>query len=366
MGKQSKTVTPSSFPKLDGVFFSKSLTNWYAIHERPLPWRELWRKHHDPWHIWVSEVMLQQTVIKSVVRVYMDFIHRFPDYRTLAQATPEVVKLSVRGLGYYRRFDALHRACRQLLTDNRPLPSTHDEWLDLPGVGAYTAAAIASITAAEPHGVVDGNVERVLCRFLDIRTQPNLPSLKRLFKSHMNEMCHMTQPGTLNQAVMELGQIICTPINPNCKICPVKTRCLAFKRSSQDLAPARKQQKKPTEVAVRLWIVASNRSVILVKRPDDAKFLAGTWGFPTEIQRGRNWAQDGTSPQIKTHHESKVGTFRHSITSHRIEAVVVNSKSAKFKKDIRTKLVDADDVEKNLISNLDRKAWTISQKNTKP
>ena len=359
MGKQFQQVTPSNANAFDGVFFSKSLVKWYEKNARSLPWRDLWRSHADPWHIWVSEIMLQQTVIKAVLKVYPDFLREFPDHQTLARATPEKVKLAVRGLGYYRRFDALHRACKLLVVEKRQLPKTHDDWLNLPGIGEYTAAAIASITADEAYGVVDGNVERVLCRMLDIRSAPNLPTLKRLFKKMMSDMCSQVSPGDFNQAVMELGQTVCTPTSPRCGLCPVAEKCLAFKRSSQNLAPAPKEQKKLTNVGLRLNIVHNKDKVLLMQRPDDAKFLAGTWGFLTEIKAGASWRQDGSAAVIPTRNDVKIGAFKHSITSHRIAAVVLQSHSLHFKKNIRTKLLGADEVEKNLVSNLDRKAWTM-------
>jgi A/G-specific adenine glycosylase len=364
MGKPSTELTPSSAQAFDGVFFAAKLVKWYEINARPLPWRELWQSHRDPWHIWVSEIMLQQTVIKSVLRVYTEFLREFPDHRTLANATPEKVKLAVRGLGYYRRFDALHRACKQLAVEKRSLPATHSEWLELPGIGDYTAAAVASITANEPQGVVDGNVERVLCRMLDIRSAPNLPPLKRLFKKMMNDMCSLVSPGNFNQAVMELGQVICTPTNPRCSACPVTAKCLAFKRKSQSLAPAPKQQIKLNDVNLRLHIVRKNDKFLLMKRPNDAKFMAGTWGFLTDIQQGQKWTQDGSSELIETKMGRKVGSFKHSITNHRIIALVVQSNSQQTKKNIHTKFLGADDVEKNLVSNLDRKAWSLLLRNS--
>ena len=174
-----------------GVFLSAKLESWYRDNARLLPWRRLWAQQKNPWHVWVSEIMLQQTVIKAVLPIYERFLKQFPTHEALAAATTEEVRLAVRGLGYYRRFDALHRACQKLTATGEGLPRNHEKWLDLPGVGPYTAAAIASITADEPHGVVDGNVERVFCRLLDIRSEPNLPHLKKSFKSFMDHLCSL-------------------------------------------------------------------------------------------------------------------------------------------------------------------------------
>ena len=366
MGKFPSASTPSIANGFDGVFFSTALVKWYEAKARPLPWRELWRSYRDPWHIWVSEIMLQQTVIKAVLRVYLPFLREFPDHYALAKASPEAVRLAVRGLGYYRRFDALHRACRQLVTEKRALPSTHSEWLALPGIGDYTAAAISSITANEAHGVVDGNVERVLCRMLDIRSAPNLPTLKRLFKKMMTDMCSGVPPGNFNQAVMELGQTVCSSTNPRCDLCPVSKKCLAFARSSQNIAPAPKQQKALIPVELRLHVLRVDNKFILTKRPDDARFLAGTWGFPTDIKLGNRWHEDGSSMPVRPLAKLKLGSFKHAITHHRLDATVVQSAPNSVQKKIRTKFLGADDVEKNLVSNLDRKAWNLALRRFSP
>jgi A/G-specific adenine glycosylase len=365
LGTPAHEKMPSISQDFDGIFFSKSLITWYKKNARPLPWRVLWKKHENPWHIWVSEIMLQQTVIKAVIKVYSNFLRQFPDFKALAKADAEDVRLAVRGLGYYRRFDALHRACRQLVDEKQSLPATHCEWLKLPGIGDYTASAIASITAGEPHGVVDGNVERVLCRILDIRTAPNLPVLKKFFKKLMDEMCSKSDPGVLNQSVMELGQTICTPLSPSCDECPISKGCLAFKRSSQALAPGAKRQKKPADVNLRLHIIHVKNKILLTKRPDDAKFLANTWGFPTQIKAGQNWAQDGSRDNIKIDAIREVGRIKHAITHHRISALVMQSDAASINKKLHTRYFSVEDVEKNLVSNLDRKAWSLQLKNSK-
>lgn len=359
MRAKSRKKTPSGATAFDGVFFSQRLLVWYRKSARQLPWRKLWASHKDPWHIWVSEIMLQQTVIKSVIPVYEKFLKEFPSYRSLSEAKPEDVRLAVRGLGYYRRFDLLHRACKQLTSLDQRLPNSHDEWLKLPGIGAYTAAAIASITANEPFGVVDGNVERVLCRVMDIRSEPNLPHLKKMFKVIMDDICQQTEPGAFNQAVMELGQTLCTPSSPSCDRCPVSSICAALKHLSQHLAPAPKKKQKTTDVSLELQIIKTTTGIALFKRPDDAKFLPGTWGFPTYIRSGQGWELDGTSRVIKKVLAEKVGEIRHSITKHKITASVTFSKTNLIKKSEIIKITAAQDVEGNLVSNLDRKAWNV-------
>jgi A/G-specific adenine glycosylase len=349
--------------ELDGSFLHKKLLNWYNKNERPLPWRTLWKKHLNPWHVWVSEIMLQQTVIKAVIPVYERFLTRFPSPTELAIASSEDIRLAVRGLGYYRRFDMLHKACITLTEGVQGMPSTHDDWLELPGIGPYTAAAIASITANEPHGVVDGNVERVLCRILDIRTEPNLPHLKKEFKLMMDSLCAKGSPGSINQAVMELGQTVCTPATPDCSRCPITESCTAHQNHSQHLAPAPKSKINFVEINLQLKIVRYQGKILLVQRPPDAKFLKGTWGFLTNIASGPDFVADGTPINLHDIQILKpIGTIKHSITKHKITAEVVAAECMIPSKFTKNRLVDPEQIESSLVSNLDRKAWNLLQK----
>ncbi len=351
---QKTPPVPSALPSLltenalltDGVFFVKKLSQWYDVVARPLPWRTLWLRYQNPWHIWISEIMLQQTVIKAVIPVYEKFFDQFPDHVSLSQASTEDIRLAVRGLGYYRRFDLLHRACKQLTAANLGLPQNYEDWLKLPGIGTYTAAAIASITLDIPQGVVDGNVERVLCRLLDIRSEPNLPHLKKRFQTIMNHWCSLGRPGTINQSVMELGQTICTPSSPKCDACPIRSRCASLAANSQHLAPAPKSKTEFTRETLHLQIIQSKNLIALIRRPSDAKFLKNTWGFFTEYKTDRI--------------QNKIGEIKHSITTHKITAnisVTSSLKMAASSSDIRW--LEKDAVEKNLVSNLDRKAWKL-------
>lgn len=359
----SKIKEPLISNEFDGSFLHKKLTSWYTTHERPLPWRLMWKKYKDPWHIWVSEIMLQQTVIKAVIPRYESFLKIFPSPKTLAQASTDDIRLAVRGLGYYRRFDLLHKACIALERDKRGMPQRHDEWLELPGIGTYTAAAISSITEDEPQGVVDGNVERVLCRLLDIRTEPNLPYLKKHFKKLMDDLCRIGKPGTVNQAVMELGQTVCIPANPKCDRCPISKACLAFKNSSQHLAPAQKAKINFVEVEMMLSILRYQGKIVLVKRPSDAKFLKGTWGFLTSIASGSKFMADGkNSTTLKLGKNMELGNIKHSITKHKINARVQSNELLNLPDNQDLQTIAPKSVEKSLVSNLDRKAWHLLEK----
>lgn len=355
--------------------FHSALIRWYETKARALPWRELWRLHRDPWHIWVSEIMLQQTVIKAVLPVYDRFLKIFPTPQHLAKADTETVRLAVRGLGYYRRFDMLHRATKHLVDLKKSVwPINYEEWLDMPGIGDYTASAISSITLNQPHGVVDGNVERVLCRILDIRTAPNLPELKVEFKKIMNQLAALGSPGNFNQAVMELGQTICTPTSPACDLCPVAQFCDAKKNNSQDVAPGPKAKPSFEDVRMALVIPIQDESAVLIRRPAKAKFLKNTYGFPTAIFSEKNgWAGDGFElPEAikdKLNAGLRLKKIKHNITKHKINAEIVPWDISKTNDRLSIEsiasqsdqtswsLIAKAKVEENLVSNLDRKAW---------
>lgn len=344
------------------------LLKWYRRGRRPLPWRLHWQKHQDPYHIWLSEVMLQQTVIKAVIPVYERFLLRFPTIYTLAQASEEVVKQTVAGLGYYRRFRLLHQAARQL-TSQYPQatqfrwPATLAEWQALPGVGDYTAAAVSSIAFQIPAAVVDGNVERVFCRLLDIQLPPNLAALKKQFKLISQELIDPLAPGDYNQALMELGQRLCTVEAPSCGSCPLKAYCLSYRHQSTSKAPQPKIKKAKIDTHLRLIIIKDRDRYALFERPLTAKFLKETCGFLTEVspslQEPGLFHLDGTPKQKRAQAPTSLGSFRHSITHHRIVAEVCLGSSASIAKGLRPKWYTADELSKRFIASLDRKAWQL-------
>jgi A/G-specific adenine glycosylase len=339
---------------------ARRLVTWYRQQARPLPWRVLFKEHGDAYHIWVSEIMLQQTVIKAVIPAYERFLKAYPTVRHLAAADEESLRLVVRGLGYYRRFDFLLKAARVVQQDfGGRLPVTYDEWRMLPGIGDYTAAAISSIAFGEKAAVVDGNVERVFCRLLDIRQPPNLPVLKKEFQRLAREFLYERDPGSFNQGIMELGQTVCTVTQPDCGSCPLAESCLARQHSTQHLAPAPKIKKAYEELAMRLHILRYRGRIGLVRRPAGAKFLGGTRGFCTEVSQGDNYHWDGAL-KLRTGKQTRAGAVRHTITHHKISAeVLLHDVTRDATADIQW--LDPDVVDENLVSNLDRKAWRLVQ-----
>ncbi|HJQ38609.1 MAG TPA: A/G-specific adenine glycosylase, partial [Thermoanaerobaculia bacterium] len=215
---------------------ARRIESWFAKHQRPLPWR----KRYAPYHVWVSEVMLQQTRMEVVLPYFARFVKRFPTLRALAEATEQDVMAAWSGLGYYRRARMLHAAARAA---NGVVPRTLDALMALPGVGRYTAGAIASIAYNERAPIVDGNVARVLCRIDKIESDPReKATLARLWQ-RAEEILPRKEVGDFNSAMMELGATVCTPRNPQCLICPVRAFCEAQAAGLQEQIPVRRKSK---------------------------------------------------------------------------------------------------------------------------
>jgi A/G-specific adenine glycosylase len=251
------------------------LLEWYAANKRQLPWRET----RDPYRIWVSEMMLQQTRVAAVLEHYRRFLERFPDVAELAVAAESDVLAAWSGLGYYRRARAMHAAARKIVEEfGGRFPRTAEELENLPGIGRYTAAAIASIAFGEPTAVVDGNVERVLSRLLghDLRDRAQTWGYAEGFLQREHA-------GDWNQAVMELGATVCAPVEPKCLICPIRKWC----------ADPGREAKKPQEIRhkkeVRFLLAKRRGSVYLVQRSATDKLMAGMWELPAclDNQKGR-------------------------------------------------------------------------------
>ena len=247
--------------------FRKQLLNWYRENRRKLPWREC----PDPYRTWVSEIMLQQTRVAAVLEHYKAFLRQFPDVRRLAAADEAQVLAAWSGLGYYRRARMMHRAARVLVAEQKAVfPKSSAELLLLPGVGRYTANAIASIAFSEPVAVVDGNVERVLTRMHGKEfTQAFLWDSAQ----HLLDTEH---PGDFNQAMMELGATVCVPGVPICGRCPVKRFCSS--RERKQLAEKKKETRARRSGSV---ILAQRRGALLLRqRSEDEGLMPGMWELP--------------------------------------------------------------------------------------
>jgi A/G-specific adenine glycosylase len=269
----------------DRARFRKNLLGWFDRHKRDLPWR----RDRDPYRVWLSEIMLQQTRVAAVVGHYERFLRRFPNLGKLARAREASVLAAWSGLGYYRRARMLHAAAKRVVEDSGRFPSTAAQLRELPGVGRYTAAAIASIAFNEPVAVVDGNVERVLERLLGRRI-----SGEPLW-CVAQEMLSPDRPGDFNQAMMELGATVCLPRQPKCSSCPVSRMCVARGELPAHSRGARQKKKE-----INYALDRRNGSIFLVKRSATASLMPGMWELP-EITGTKTKSQPGL-------------TLRHSIT----------------------------------------------------
>ena len=246
--------------------FRRSLLAWYDAHRRELPWRE----SSDSYRVWLSEIMLQQTRVAAVISHYREFLRRFPTVEKLARARETSVLTAWSGLGYYRRARMLHAAAKVVVRDHRgKFPSTSEGLRSLPGIGRYTAAAIASIAFGEPVAVVDGNVERVLQR-----ASGKLLSREKLWAS-ANDLLDRNRPGDFNQAMMELGAIVCTPRAPACLTCPVVGHC-ATRGELNGIAKAEPQKKREIHYALDY----RGGKVFLVQRERSVSLMPGMWELP--------------------------------------------------------------------------------------
>lgn len=244
--------------------FNTILTNWYSIYKRDMPWR----KTKNPYCIWLSEIILQQTQIKQGLPYYEAFLNRFPTIFDLANANEtEVLKLW-QGLGYYSRARNLHTTANYIANDlNGNFPDTYKDLIKLKGVGDYTASAIASICFDEPAAVVDGNVYRVLARYFGIDTPINTTKGIKDFKALATRLIDKKNPGNYNQAIMEFGAMQCKPLNPNCNNCPLNSSCVALQKKLINELPVKlKKTKITTKYFNFLVVIASNKTLLFQKR----------------------------------------------------------------------------------------------------
>lgn len=267
------------------------LTAWYERAKRDLPWR----RTRDPYAVWISEVMLQQTRVAAVIPYYQRFLERFPDPSALASAPePELLALWS-GLGYYSRARNLQQAARQI-AERGGFPDDYESLLELPGVGAYTAAAIASISFGQPHAVVDGNVRRVMARIandgqLDVQ----------LFA---NRLLDPRDPARWNQAVMELGATVCLPREPRCPECPISSQCAARRAGTESDLPLKRAKPAPETLARTLLVIRRKGRLLLIPSPR----VAGFWDLPEPFRGAR------IGPTV--------GEFTHAITHRRYRFTV--------------------------------------------
>lgn len=255
---------------------SRSLLDWYAVHQRDLPWR----RTRDPYAIWVAETMLQQTRVETVIPYFQRWMRRFPTVQSVARASEQQVLRLWEGLGYYSRGRNLHRAARQVVAEHGGrLPRTRSELLRLPGIGPYSASAIAAIAFGEAELALDGNLRRVLCRLLDFAGDPRAPEGVRYLRQQALPWIPPGRAGDFNQALMDLGATICVPRQPACERCPLTGDCGACQHATQALRPARRAAKLVPERIAAAAVIRRGPTVLIARRPPGG-LLGGMWEFP--------------------------------------------------------------------------------------
>lgn len=291
--------------------FSEALLSWYDAGHRPLPWRET----RDPYAIWVSEIMLQQTRAETVISYYERFLARFPDARALAQAPEEDVLKAWEGLGYYSRARNLQSAARKIVQEyGGNLPDTCAELRKLPGIGPYTAGAVASICYGERVAAVDGNVERVVARVFGVREDVTQPVVKRAVADRAQSLVPSLRTGDFTNAMMELGATVCTPGAPRCLLCPVRALCDAFEVGDAEQLPVKKKARPQRSIQMGVAVVYSGGRVLLQRRNE--RLLGGLWVFPLfeDAVTDRALCARLEALGVPAIYDAPLGTARHVFT----------------------------------------------------
>lgn len=293
-----------------------ALLTWFDRHKRDLPWR----RTRDPYPIWLSEVMLQQTRIETALPYYQRFLERFPTVADLAAAEVEEVLALWSGLGYYRRARQLHAAARRVV-ETGGFPRTVEGLLELPGIGSYTAAAVASMAFGVAEPVLDGNVERVLSRWLALELDPKSREARARMLAALGDGAGLfapERPGDSNQALMELGATVCVPRRPRCLLCPIASGCRAAREDDPERFPVARPKRERELHRLAVAVVERDGKVLLFRRPEDSTLMAGLWELPwaaageAESGLGERYGGRWTLGE-------RLGGVRHSITYRDLE-----------------------------------------------
>ena len=257
--------------------FREKLLAWYDANKRDLPWR----RAQDPYKIWISEIMLQQTRVDTVIPYYERFLDWFPTVADLAQAPEEKLLKAWEGLGYYSRVRNMQKAAQQIMENHGGVfPSSYDEISKLKGIGPYTAGAIASIAFGLPEPAVDGNVMRVLARLFEVDYDIGVPTNRKIFQAMMEILIDQARPGDFNQALMDLGSDIESPVNPRPEESPVKEFSAAYQHGTMDRYPIKAPKKKPVPVYLTAFIIKDSQGRYLLEKNEREGLLSGFWHFP--------------------------------------------------------------------------------------
>jgi len=294
--------------------FTKAVLEWYDAGHRDLPWRHT----KDAYRIWISEIMLQQTRAETVISYYERFLARYPSVYDLAESSEEELLKYWEGLGYYSRARSIHKAAKLIVSGHGGrLPESVEALRALPGIGDYTAGAIASIAFNLPAAAVDGNVERVICRYYAIEDTVGTPAMRRMVTERTQALVPKDRPGAFANAMMEMGATMCTPRNPACLLCPVRESCAGFARGLAQELP-RKPKKKAQRIEHRaVLLVFCQKRVLIVKRKE--KLLQGLFVFPDVLHEGQHGEPSALCAAlenmgIRTAYDGYIGSSKHVFT----------------------------------------------------
>lgn len=283
--------------------------SWFRKNQRRLPWRE----GYEPYGVWVSEIMLQQTTMEVVLGYYERFMKRFPSIADLARASVDDVVTVWSGLGYYRRARMLHEGALDVTSRfNGTIPESVDELLSIAGIGRYTAGAIASIVFEKRAPIVDGNVARIVARLFGIEAPLSSPALMRAAWTHAEELVAASKsPRDFNQGLMELGALVCSPRKPNCNVCPLRRDCAAFSAGRVDELPRPKATQTTFTLRISLYLVTDAAGRVLMRR-ESGPLMHGMFHLPHGDTRLL------TGAPLRIDRARALGTFRHTVTNRRI------------------------------------------------
>jgi len=319
------TLSPNEVRRL-----RRQLLAWYDRHRRDLPWRAKPEQVPDPYHVWLSEIMLQQTTVATVKSYFVRFLQRWPDVEALARASLDDVLHAWQGLGYYARARNLHRCAQVLVHDHDGIfPNTEEELRRLPGIGDYTAAAIAAIAFGHKTTPVDGNIIRVMARLLAVGDP--MPGSKSIIKDLTAPLMPLRRAGDFAQALMDLGATVCTPRNPTCSLCPWIKSCRAQATGYPVHYPVKaKTRARPTRHGVAYWIIR-NDGAVLLRRREEKGLLGGMMEVPSSDWREQGWSvsEARSNAPLKSKWSRIPGIVEHTFTHFHLELTVMTARIEK-------------------------------------